>query len=165
MDSFTHNPELIVEQAGLDDAQAILDLQKLAYRSEAALHGDYTIPPLRQTLDEMKADLDKQVVLKASLEGKLVGSVRAHLKDGTCFIGRLIVQPELQNRGIGTRLLGEIEAAFGQARRFELFTSDRSERNLYLYQKLGYREFKRERLTEKIVLVFLEKIMATEQNT
>ncbi|MBN1888915.1 MAG: GNAT family N-acetyltransferase [Thermoflexales bacterium] len=155
--SFTHDFDLIVERAGPGDAHAILDLQKLAYQSEAALHGDYSIPPLRQTLGEMKADLEKQVVLKASMGGKIVGSVRASLKDSTCFIGRLIVQPELQNRGIGTRLLGEIEAAFGQARRFELFTSDRSERNLYLYQKLGYREFKREKLTEKIVLVFLEK--------
>jgi tyrosine decarboxylase/aspartate 1-decarboxylase len=155
--SFAHDSNLIIERAGIDDAQAVLDLQKLAYQSEAALNNDYTIPPLRQTLNEMKVDLENQVVLKASLGGEIVGSVRAYLKDGTCFIGRLIVQPELQNRGIGTRLLDEIEAAFGQARRFELFTSDRSDRNLYLYQKLGYREFKRENMATNLVIVFLEK--------
>jgi hypothetical protein len=33
-----------------------LALQKLAYRSEAEIYDDYTIPPLTQTLGEMRAD-------------------------------------------------------------------------------------------------------------
>ena len=50
-----------------------------------------------------------------------------------------------------------IEDSFGAARRFELFTGERSERNLHLYQKLGYRSFRSERLNERVTLVFLEK--------
>jgi hypothetical protein len=51
----------------------------------------------------------------------------------------------------------EIEGAFAQAERFELFTGDRSKRNLHLYRKLGYSVFKRQELTERVTLVFMEK--------
>jgi GNAT superfamily N-acetyltransferase len=150
---------VIVDRATVEDAQEILALQKLAYLSEAAIYDEYHIPPLTQTLDEMRADFERQIYLKAALDGRIVGSVRAHEEDGTCFIGRLIVHPDSRNQGIGTRLMIEIEAALGQARRFELFTGHRSERNLYLYQKLGYRPFRRQRFTDSLTLVYLEKVV------
>ncbi len=133
---------MLIELADIADAQEILDLQKLAYQSEAALYEDYTIPPLTQTLEQMQEDLRKQVVFKATLDGKIIGSVRGYVQDGTCHIGRLIVHPDFQNRGIGTSLMNAIEQHYAQARRYELFTGDRSERNLHLYHKLGYRIFR-----------------------
>jgi hypothetical protein len=51
----------------------------------------------------------------------------------------------------------EIEARFPGARRFELFTGHLSKRNLYLYRKLGYRPVRREPVSEKLTMVFLEK--------
>jgi GNAT superfamily N-acetyltransferase len=151
------NGALAIEQANVEDAQEILDLQKLAYQSEAAIYNDYTIPPLTQTLEGIETDFEKQVFLKATIEGRIIGSVRGILNGGTCFIGRLIVHPDFQNRGIGARLLNKIEQTFSQAQRFELFTGDKSERNLYLYQKQGYKPFKTEMITEDLGIVFLEK--------
>ena len=151
---------MIIEQASVKDAQEILDLQKLAYQSEAAIYNDYTIPPLTQTLEEIEADFERQVFVKATVDGKIIGSVRGYLSEGTCFIGRLIVHPDFKNQGIGTRLLNEIEQIFIQARRFELFTGNKSERNLYLYQKQGYKPFKTEMTAEELGLVFLEKYNA-----
>ena len=148
---------MVVEQAAVQDAAEILALQKLAYQSEAELYDDYTIPPLTQTLDEIEAAFDWQLFLKATVEGRIIGSVRAHAKEGTCYIGRLIVHPDCQNQGIGTGLMREIENRFEQAKRYELFTGDRSERNLYLYSKLGYKPFRQETLTNRVVLVFMEK--------
>jgi ribosomal protein S18 acetylase RimI-like enzyme len=105
----------------------------------------------------MRADLVTQVVLKAMVDERIVGSVRAYEKDGTCYVGRLIVRPDVQNQGIGTRLMGEIEDIFSDAARFELFTGSRSERNLYLYRKLGYVAFREQKLTDLVSLVYLEK--------
>lgn len=147
----------VIERAGVEDAEEILSLQRLAYQSEAAIYDDYTIPPLRQTLEEIRADFEGQVFLKASADGRIIGSVGARMQEKTCFIGRLIVHPDFQNRGIGTRLLNEIEETFSQAERFELFTGNRSERNLYLYRKLGYEPFRSEMASEELGLVFLEK--------
>lgn len=148
---------LIITRATLADAQEILDLQKLAYQSEAAIYQDYAIPPLTQTLPELEAELQNQVFLKAVAAGRIVGSVRAYLQQGTCCIGRLIVHPAYQNRGLGKELMRKIEGCFPQAQQYELFTGHRSERNLYLYQKLGYQQVRMEQVSEKLTLVFLEK--------
>lgn len=51
----------------------------------------------------------------------------------------------------------EIETTFTTAQRFELFTGHKSEKNLFLYQKLGYTEFRKQEINEKLTLVFLEK--------
>jgi len=73
---------MVIEPAQLEDAAEILVLQKLAYRDEAALYDDYTIPPLSQTLQETERDFKNQLVLKATIDGQIIGSVRAYLKVG-----------------------------------------------------------------------------------
>lgn len=79
---------------------------------------------------------------------EIVGSVRARRNySKIAYVGRLIVSPDLQGHGIGTRLMREIEKAFPGAARFELFTGYRSEGNLRLYQRLGYNEFRQENVT------------------
>ncbi len=147
-----------IDRATVEDAKEILDLQKLAYQSEAEIYNDYTIPPLTQTLEEIRADFVNQIFLKALIDGRIAGSVRAFMKEETCFIGRLIVHPGFQNQGIGTQLMKEIEKYFSQAKRFELFTGYRSERNIYLYQKLGYQIFRTETVTQDLQLFYMEKI-------
>ena len=82
--------------------------------------------------------------------------MRAYLEKGPAYIGRLMVKPDSQNRGKGTRLIQAIEEHFRMADRYELFTGYRSTRNLYLYGKLGYRS-KRVPVDDLIILVFLEK--------
>jgi ribosomal protein S18 acetylase RimI-like enzyme len=154
--------KVIIEQASAADVKEILALQKLAYQSEAEIYADRTIPPLTQTLEEIEANFENQLFLKASVAGKIIGSVRAHIDQGTCHIGRLIVHPDFQNRGIGTLLMGEIEACFDKAKRYELFTGHKSARNLHLYQKLGYTVCRSERITDGLTLVFLEKSSIAE---
>ena len=149
--------EVAIARASIADMAAILALQKLAYHSEAAIYGDFTIPPLTQTLEEIAADFERRVFLRATLDGQIIGSVCGHIEGATCYLGRLIVHPLYQNQGLGTRLLREIEATFGEAERYELFTGTRSERNLHLYGKLGYRPCRRQQLSAAVELVFLEK--------
>lgn len=150
---------MIVEysQAEVRDAAGILALQKLAYQSEARLYQDWSIPPLTQTLDDIRSDFAGKTFLKALLTDTVVGSVRASLDGGTCAVGRLIVHPKHQQQGIGTQLMQAIEAFFPSAERFELFTGSQSESNIRLYTRLGYRAFRTERLSSKITLVFMEK--------
>jgi ribosomal protein S18 acetylase RimI-like enzyme len=149
---------MIVELAKVEDAKEILNLQKLAYESEAEIYSDYTIPPLTQTLEEIITDFENQVFLKASVEEKIISSVRAYMEQETCSIGRLIVHPSFQGQGIGTKLMNEIEGHFNTAKRFELFTGHRSERNIYLYQKLGYQVFRRVIVNKNLNLVYMEKL-------
>lgn len=144
-------------RAALDDLPEILQLQYLAYQSEAALFGSRDIPPLKQTLDEVTAEFQQGVILKAVCEGKIIGSVRAKASQETARIGKLMVHPEYQRQGLGTRLLREIEGCF-PGRRYELFTSTRSVGNIRLYERLGYRIFRREAVTDELEFVYLEKL-------
>jgi len=144
--------------ATIEDSEQILKLQKLAYKSEAEIYQDYNIPPLTQTVAEIKEEFENQTFLKA-VDGKnLIGSVRAYSDRNSCFIGRLIVCPDSQGKGIGTRLMNTIEAYFPDVRRYELFTGTKSVANIRLYDRLGYKPFKELVLNESISLVFMEKV-------
>ena len=149
------NIEII--QANLDDASEILALQKIAYQKEASLYNDWNIPPLTQTLPEIQKEFKTNVFVKAILGDRIIGSVRAWLNSDTCMIGRLIVHPEYQRKGIGTLLMQKIESQFPNAKRFELFTGTKSIDNIRLYQKLGYVEYRQENLSPKVRIVFMEK--------
>jgi ribosomal protein S18 acetylase RimI-like enzyme len=148
---------MIIKRAAVEEAGEILELQKLAYLSEARIYNDHSIPPLLQTAEQIEAEFQSHLFLEALEDDRIVGSVRACLDSGTCRIGKLIVHPDLQNRGIGTKLLKEIERRFDEAERFELFTGHKSERNLHLYRKFGYRIFRREKLNDRLTLVYMEK--------
>jgi predicted N-acetyltransferase YhbS len=103
------------------------------------------------------AEFDESHVLKALDGSRLVGSVRAREAAGVCHVGRLIVAPELQGGGIGTRLMRGIEAAFPAAQRFELFTGSRSVGNIRLYERLGYSKMREQAVSPAVTLIFMEK--------
>jgi ribosomal protein S18 acetylase RimI-like enzyme len=145
--------------ADVKDAEAILALQKICYQSEAAIYNDYSIQPLTETVDEITEEFERQVFLKATIENEIIGSVRAYAEGETCYIGKLVVHPNHQNQGLGKKLLLSIESVYMSIRRFELFTGDRSEKNLTLYRKLDYKEFNRVHVNEKLTLVYLEKLV------
>jgi ribosomal protein S18 acetylase RimI-like enzyme len=148
---------VIIGTATPDDAPAILALQKLAYASEARIYDDDSIPPLTQTLEELAAEFGHKTVLKAVEHSSLVGSVRGFAQGGVAHLERLIVHPASQGRGIGSALVARFEACFPDVERFELFTGHRSERNLALYSRLGYRPFRREAIHPGLELVHMEK--------
>jgi ribosomal protein S18 acetylase RimI-like enzyme len=146
-----------IEKAEVTDAAEILSLQKLAYISEAEIYHNYDIQPLKETVEEVQEAFKNHVFLKYVENGKILGSVKALEKDGTCYIGKLMVHPDCQNRGIGKQLMSEIERQFPHAR-FELFTGGNSTRNISFYEKLGYKGFKREKSpVEDTVFLFMEK--------
>ena len=139
------------------DLQEILQLQYLAYQSEAALFGNRDIPPLKQTIDEVIEEWDSGIILKMVDEnGVIIGSVRSKESDGTVYIGKLMVHPHHRHKGYGSMLLSEIEGYFPD-KRYELFTSTRSLDNIRLYQKLGYAIFARKVINDELEFVYMEK--------
>jgi len=149
---------MTISKATKNDMKDILELQYLAYQSEAELVNNFDIPPLKQTLDELLQEYENGIILKAvNGNGQIMGSVRGYIKNGTLYIGKLIVRPDMQGNGIGTLLLQEIERISPQSR-YELFTSTKSIRNVKLYERLGYKKFKTETIAQDLEFVYLEKI-------
>jgi len=143
-------------KAQIDDMKAILRLQYAAYQSEAVILNDFTIQPLVQTLDETIAEYHRGVVLKAERDFIIIGSVRAREENGTAYIGKLMVHPDYQGNGLGKRLLKAIEEEF-PGKRYELFTSCKSDRNLHMYIDAGYKPFREYTDKAGIRFVYLEK--------
>ena len=146
-----------ITRAEKNDLEEILQLQYLAYQSEAALFGSKDIPPLKQTLEEVVDEYEHGIILKMMDEAhSIIGSVRAREENGTVYIGKLIVHPDHRRKGYGSRLLTEIETIY-PGKRCELFTSTRSRDNIRLYESLGYQPFDQRDIDDELSFVYLEK--------
>ncbi|AYD47263.1 GNAT family N-acetyltransferase [Arachidicoccus soli] len=140
------------------DLKEILSLQKDCYLSEAAIYDDYSILPLKQTIESIVEEYEGGTIfLKGLIDEKIVASVRATIKDETVLIGRLIVDRNFQNRKIEQTMMTTIENQLNNCLRYELFTGHLSEKNISLYKKLGYQEFQRKKISANLVLVFMQK--------
>jgi GNAT superfamily N-acetyltransferase len=151
--------ELIIAQAVKEDLPTILDIQKKAFLEVARNFNLESMPQIEQTLESLKDEFVNCTFLKASIINKIVGSVRAYKNNDTCYISKLIVLPENQNKGIGKALMNAIENQFSIfVKRYELFTGVRDSRNLYIYDQLGYKSFKTEKHNDIISYVHMEKV-------
>lgn len=129
----------------------------MAYQSEAKLLNNFTIPPLKQTLQEIQSEYDKGTILKIIDDNdKIIGSVRGYTENGTLYIGKLFVHLSWQVKGIGTELLKEIERLCPH-NRCELYTSSKSTNNLRLYEQVGYKMFKEQEISPELTFIYLEK--------
>ncbi len=149
-----------IASAEAADAGELLTLQQAAYTSEARLYGDPELPALTQTLFELQEELASVMALKATAGHRLVGAVRAHVDGTVLHIGRLVVAPDWQGRGVGSRLLAAIEEHRGDdVSTAALFTGHLSAANLASYARRGYGERRREQLRPGVVLVHLTKAL------
>lgn len=146
-----------IRTARAADAETIADLTRRAFTSQCELYGVWDLPPMSDTAQTVLDAMDRGVVLVAEENALIVGSVRGELRDGTCHVGRLVVEPERQGAGIGRALAREIEARFPQAARFEIFTGHLSAGPLHLYESLGYVREREVPAGEAVTLVFLGK--------
>jgi ribosomal protein S18 acetylase RimI-like enzyme len=149
--------DLGVLVAQMADFEDILDIQKKAFYSEAEFYHNFNIQPLTQTLSEMEEECRGKVVLKAMINGKIVGSIRANVHETGCWVNKLVVLPEFQRQGIGEKLLREIETYFPDAEKFTLGTGAYSESNIRLYEKVGYKIIGHETFHDGIEAVLMEK--------
>ena len=148
---------MMIMKAELNDLAKILDLQYLAYQSEAILYNDFSIPPLKQTMEEIRQEYENGIFMKATdYSADIIGSVRAYMDSSTAYIGKLIVHPEKHGQGIGTKLLFAIEQECA-VERYELFTGDKSIKNIRLYEHLGYKKFREQIVSEELTFIFMEK--------
>jgi len=150
---------IAIVRAGLDDAPAMLALQKLAFEPEARACRTREIPPLQETLEGVREHIRTATVLKAVEGVRLRGAIRGIATGHTCLVRVLVVAPEAQGRGLGARLLAAIEAAHPQAACFELTTNMIMAGNVRFYLRHGYEVVEQVQHAPTIRLAFMRKVV------
>ncbi|MGO9660805.1 MAG: GNAT family N-acetyltransferase [Acidimicrobiales bacterium] len=136
--------EVVYGVIGPEHAGEVHTLQRAAFVAEARLYGTVEIPPLVETVDEIRRELASTVTMGAWLGSRLVGTARLTLDGSIGWVSRVAVAPDLQGQGVGSRLLSTLEsAAPPQVRRFQLGAGHKSGDDLAMNERRGYREVSR----------------------
>jgi len=148
--------KVVYGKATKEDLPAILALKKTAFYRESELYGDAGLPVEEQTLASFEADFEKMTFIKASINGKVVGSARGYIEGETAHLAHTVVHPYCQGEGIGRRLIEDLQKALSSAKRFECRIGHKSTQAAWL-EKQGYRSIKTEPVTPALSWVYYEK--------
>jgi len=134
--------ELEVRPATRADAGELFTLTRACWLQELWANPGVPIPALEESFEDAVRGIEEWATFVALAGGRIVGSTRGRLVgDGTVWdVGRVMVAPDLQGRGLGRYLLRLIEdRAPAEAASYELWTGANSLDNIRMYKKAGYR--------------------------
>lgn len=136
----------MITKATLEDVSALNKLINSAYRGESSKKGWTTEANLlegnRTTEKELTETIQdqKNTILKFTENNRIIGCVLLIEKENQLYLGMLTVSPELQNSGIGKKLLQQAEmhaSALGLPKIVMTVISVREEL-ISWYQRNGY---------------------------
>ncbi|SNS55766.1 Acetyltransferase (GNAT) family protein [Micrococcales bacterium KH10] len=156
--------EIRIEPIEDEHAGELLTLRRAAFVTEAQAYGDPNIPPLTQTLNELREDLSRgDVVTLGAWSGhRLVGSLRVEFDGDKATLGRFAVAPDQQGRGIGTQLMYAILPHLPEeTSEIWVFTGKDSKQNIALYTENDY-EDQQDEVAGKLTYAYLRKILAEQ---
>jgi len=124
------------------DAGELFTLTRACWLQELWANPGVLIPALEESFEDAVRGVDEWTTYVAVTGGRIVGSTRGRVTgDGTVWdVGRVMVAPDLQGRGLGRYLLALAEdAAPDHVTSYELWTGARSVENIRMYKRAGYR--------------------------
>ncbi|MDX8147087.1 GNAT family N-acetyltransferase [Lentzea sp. BCCO 10_0061] len=121
-------------------AGEVMTIQRAAYLQEARRYGAWDLPPLVETLDEIRKHLEDGTPALGAFDGqRLVGSVRSRVDGERMEVARLSVAPDVQGAGAGRKLLQAISEHAPEAVKVVwLFTGAESDGNIRFYESAGF---------------------------
>ena len=146
-----------IELATIQDVPEILELQYKAFRPVAERLNWPDAPNLIETVEHARGEFPKYTTLKMlSDDGKIIGSVRGRVENGSLYIGRLMVLPEFQKNGYGRILLRKIQSMLPHDRAW-LDTSGDVPETVSFYEREGFRTFHTEYFENNHTWISMEK--------
>jgi GNAT superfamily N-acetyltransferase len=126
----------------------VTDAEDLARASERAFHSDIHCgaPELGGPTGYKSADWQRKMMelgdyYKIIVEGGIVGGVIVFRRERLRYeLGRIFVDPDYQNRGIGTSAFDFLWSRYPFAKLWVLGTPSWNQRNRHFYKKVGFIE-------------------------
>ena len=153
--------EIVLQRAGLSDAETIWNMQKLAFSELLEKYRDYDTSPAAEPISKTQFRLSQPFTYFYLIcaDGEVVGAIRVvDKKDGSRKnLSPLFILPEYRNRGYATSAIEEAEKIHG-TEGWELDTVLQETATCRLYEKLGYRKTGEQKsVNERLTLVFYKK--------
>lgn len=147
-----------IEIAGINDLPELLVLQKKAFKPVADKLGWAEIPQMTDTLENCIAEFGKETILKMlSDDNRIIGSVRGYVEDNSLYIGRLMIDPDYQGKGLGRKLQRELESMF-QFHREWLCSYINDTATYNFYERDGFVEYDIYEVGNGVMAAHMEKI-------
>lgn len=118
-----------------DIAEDIWYLQHAAFREEVVRLGVKTVPPLMETVDDLRRTPDTYIGYEK--DGEWIGAVSYYMQGRLLKLRRLMVHPAYFRQGVGTALLNYLlsHTPHDQA---EVHAGERNDPAVGLYRKMGF---------------------------
>lgn len=128
---------VILKQAIEQDAEILRDIALKAFQDDYMIYG--SMPPEIDTISWHKSNIKDGMYYKIIFEDKIVGGIKLFNLGNLHFrLGSIFIEPNYQNKKIGTEAIRHIESEHSNVKKWSLDTPYKSYRNHYLYEKLGY---------------------------
>lgn len=150
-----------IRLANLSELDAVKECVNAAFSVWIDVIGDKPRPMLA----DYKALIEQEKVYLALLKDEIVGILVMWLEHDSLYIDVLAVNPKEQKQGIGLRLLkfAETEAMQREQNKITLCTNAKMQSNRDYYAKLGYQEFRHDKLDDGRGIVWMEKPLLPDE--
>jgi GNAT superfamily N-acetyltransferase len=128
------------EKARIEDAEALTEVQRRTFDDDSRrFAGQPGGPPGYDSVDWTLWAIRAGIYYKILAGDQIIGGVILFDMHKRHFnLGRIFVDPDWQNQGIGTLAIRFVEKAFPYVERWSLDTPEWAVRNHHFYGKLGY---------------------------
>ena len=151
---------VMLEKAGVNDAQEIYDLQIESFRELLNKYQDFDYSPGAEKPERTMQRLMEPFTdfYFISLNGKHIGALRICNFDKLCKLKQIFILPQYQGYGYAQEAITIAESLYPDAGRWELDTILQEEKLCHLYEKMGYKKTeKTECIKDGMDIVFFEK--------
>ncbi|GGD14516.1 GNAT family N-acetyltransferase [Pontibacillus salipaludis] len=154
--------EVRLEEATVNDAPLIFDIQVKAFKPLFIKYKDYETNPANETVERVISRINSPngSFCKIIADDQLIGAICVHWKEDVQFwISPMFILPSYQGKGLSQKAITLIEERFPQAITWELATILEEERNCYIYEKMGYKKTGvSKKVSDNATLIFYKKV-------
>jgi len=133
-------PAIQIEPATAGDAETLTEVSRRAFEHDVDYGSpDVCGPPGYDSPAWQRRMMKNGRYYKILENNRIVGGlILFRLKGEKAEFGRVFLEPDCQNRGIGSRALDFAESAFPDVKHWALDTPSWNLRNQHVYEKAGY---------------------------
>jgi ribosomal protein S18 acetylase RimI-like enzyme len=155
--------DLEIRRTLIEEAEEILNIQKEAFLADLEIYKDYETSPATEPIKKLLYKINKNFHYTILINNKIIGGAELRFDSDTeCYINRIFMLPEFQNKGLGTKIMNHFDMDFPHIKKWTLCTPHLNFRNHGFYEKLGYKKVGEHNVKEGLNLINYLKLINTE---